>query len=235
MDAKKYAAIATIAVALMVGGAGSALADNASMSVSATTSPAATMVMLPVPANAKATVVDIGANGNVLLRGTIDSVAANSLTVKSWGGDWTVNIPSSATLMPTTDMTQFSVGDFVGVTGTVDSSSSWTVSATLVRDWTVQGQVKTNKTEVNATMKASSPKNWQGTISNINTSSNSFTLTIGSAAYTVNLVSDVKVLNQKFITLALSKINSGDTVRVWGTLDGTTVTAYIVRDISITQ
>ncbi len=80
-------------------------------------------------------VVQIGPSGNILLRGTVDSVGQNSLTVKSWGGDWTVMINASTKLAPASTIGQFAVGDFVGVHGTVDQNASWTVHADVVRDW----------------------------------------------------------------------------------------------------
>ena len=83
-------------------------------------------------------VLQISSSGGVLLRGTVTAVAMNSLTVKSWGGDWVVNIPASATLSPERNMSQFNVGDFVGVRGVINQGVSWTVDASLVRNWTTK-------------------------------------------------------------------------------------------------
>ena len=78
--------------------------------------------------------VTITAKGDITLRGTVQSVSSTSLTVKTWGGVWTINIGPSTTLLPTNDLSKMLVGDFVGVIGTV-SQDSQTVAATYVRDW----------------------------------------------------------------------------------------------------
>lgn len=88
--------------------------------------------------SAQPTVLEVNPNGKVLLRGTIDSVSAGSITVKSWGGSWTVNISSATQLLPAklnNDITQFKTGDFVGVQGKVSQLANWTIDATLVRSW----------------------------------------------------------------------------------------------------
>jgi|GEM_PF-4460342 hypothetical protein len=96
-----------------------------------TTAPSSTSTMPMM--SGQEMMLQVGPKGNVLLRGTVDAVATGSLTVKGWGGDWTVNISSSTKLMPS-DITQFKVGDFVGVQGTVSQTSSWTIDAMLVKD-----------------------------------------------------------------------------------------------------
>src|SRR6185436_11657 len=93
-------------------------------------------------------VLQVGANGGILLRGTVDAVNTNSLTVKSWGGDWVINVSSSTQLMPQNTMAQFNLGDFVGVRGIVNQNASWTVDAALVRNWT-PGTVRNNPLSIN--------------------------------------------------------------------------------------
>jgi hypothetical protein len=75
------------------------------------------------------------------------------------------------------------------------------------------------------------PKNYVGTASNV--SDNSFTLTINGVANTVNVAPGAKIVNRNWITIKLSDIKDGDNVRVWGTNDNGTITASIVRDVSI--
>jgi len=180
-----------------------------------------------------AMVLSVNANGKILLRGTIDSMSTNSITVKGWGGDWIVNLSSNTQLLPTTDITQFHAGDYVGVQGIVTTGSAWTIDGTIVRDWTVKQAEVTARQSIQGVIKANTPKNWQGTASNVNTSSNSFTLTIDSVAYTVNVAAGASVVNQVYLALPLANIKNGDTVRVYATVSGTTATAYVVRDISI--
>lgn len=162
--------------------------------------------------------LNVSAAGKVLLRGTIDSISGGTMAVKSWGGSWTVTTSSATNLMPN-DMSQFKQGDFVGVSGTVSQTESFTVDAAIVRDWSAPKPVV---------------KTLQGTASNVSASANTFTLTAADgAAYTVNLNSDARILNKKFMAAAFSNVKNGDTVRVYGSVNGSIVTASIVRDIAL--
>jgi hypothetical protein len=49
----------------------------------------------------------------------------------------------------------------------------------------------------------------------------------------VNVAPGAQVLDEARLTIPLSSIQNGDTVRVWGTNASGTITAQIVRDISI--
>lgn len=178
-------------------------------------------------------VLEVGPAGRVLMRGTVKTVGTNSLTVTSWGGDWMVNVVSTTNILPASSMSQFMIGDFVGVQGSVVQGVPWTIDATLVRDWTAKKAEQTNKQEIKNLMQSATPKNWQGTASNVNTSTNSLTLTIDGTAYTVNLAANAKVVNFQYINMNLADIKSGDTVRIWATVSGTSATAYVVRDTSI--
>ena len=127
MNTKKYLIIAGVTVVILGGIFASTLA--------------AVNYFYPKPM-----IVQINSNGTVLLRGTVNSVSINSLTVKGWGGSWIVNTSSSTQFMPGSNISQFKVGDFVGVQGTVNQNASWMIDATLIRDWTVK-QVQNNKPE----------------------------------------------------------------------------------------
>ncbi len=132
MNTKKYI-ILTTATALLMGGAMMVSAENT----------ATTTVVKPE----KPMVVEIGPGGRTLLRGTVTVVGTNSLTVKSWGGDWTINISASTKLAPKTDVSQFQVGDFVGVQGLASTTALWTIDATLVRNRTLRQEVKEERKE----------------------------------------------------------------------------------------
>lgn len=84
-------------------------------------------------------VITITSNGNVLLRGVVESVSAstNSFVVKSWGGNWTVNVQSNAQMVgKAIHLVEYRQGDFVGVSGTINSDAAFTVHAKVVRNWT---------------------------------------------------------------------------------------------------
>lgn len=81
--------------------------------------------------------VQIGPEGNALLRGVVSAVGTNSITVASWGGVWTINIGADTQIMPkntSTSLALIAPGDFVGVNGKIDTTQPWTVSARVVRD-----------------------------------------------------------------------------------------------------
>lgn len=188
---------------------------------------------MPVRSHMPEQVVQIGPNGRTLLRGTVTAVETTSLTVKSWGGDWIINVLPSTKLMPGVDMSQFKVGDFVGVQGITSATAAWTVDASLVRDWTARVTIQEDRKEVKDLIRAAMPKNWQGIASNLNVATKTFTLTINGTAYNVVLTADAKIVNEKYAAIDFSAITSGDTVRVYGPATDTTITASVVRDTSI--
>lgn len=82
-------------------------------------------------------VLEIKPNGTVLIRGTVSAVGSDSVTVKTWGGAWTVKV-SSTTEVITTDKTlsSIAVGDYVGVQGTISEAADYTVDAKVLRNRT---------------------------------------------------------------------------------------------------
>jgi len=93
--------------------------------------------------------LQIGANGNFLARGmTVTSVGTNSFQAQVWGITYTVNWSGNLNTLEfwfrynrangsSTPSTQLQVGDEVGVSGTVSSSSPMTVNANVVRDYSI--------------------------------------------------------------------------------------------------
>lgn len=179
-------------------------------------------------------VLEIGPAGRVLMRGTISAVGTNSLTVKGWGGDWVVNIVSSTVLAPkAADMTQFAVGDFVGVQGMVSTSAAWTIDASLVRNWTVRKQITENKQEIRETIKSIAARNWEGVASEVNNDAMTFKLTVNGVVYDIKMVAGVKIVNKAFFAMSFNGIKNGDTVRVYGPAADGVITASVVRDVSV--
>ncbi len=182
-------------------------------------------------------VLQVNKNGSVLMRGTVDSVSSGSLSVKSWGGDWTVDIGASARVLPSSlTLANFKQGDFVGLIGTADSNDM-TITATLIRDWSARQalsqEAKSNHQAVRATL-ADRPRVIQGTLSNLNTTAATFTLTnAAGTVYTVSLDSGAKILGRNWVTITLSQAATGNTVRVYGVVSGSTIAASVFRDVSV--
>jgi len=163
---------------VLVGGAAIAMALMAHVAGAATTT--------------QTTVVNIGAAGKTTLRGTIDAISGQTLSVKSWGGDWTVRVGVGTQILPNltgNDFVNFQVGDYVAAQGTVDQTGNWSVNATLVRDYTYRqtaaDQQKANRTTASQTIKSETPRNYIGIASGIG--DGSFTLLVNGEADIVNV------------------------------------------------
>ncbi|MCL4405310.1 hypothetical protein M1295_01930 [Patescibacteria group bacterium] len=227
MSKNKIFAVMGIVVMTALAVVPSSFAQTASTTVATASSPSEQMVL------------QVGPGGKVLMRGTIASASSGALTVNSWGGVWTVNVGSAVQVLPTAagnDLTKFKAGDFVGILGTVSQSAPWTIDATLVRDWTyrsaVTQQEKQNANEASQIKKASEPRDYVGTASS-SVSGNSFTFMVDGMPYTVNVDPNAEVVNRNWVGLTPAGIQNGDNVRVWGTSASGTISAQIIRDVSI--
>lgn len=213
--------------------AGVAFAQTAS-----TTNTGTVQSTVTTPTQSHPMILEVGPAGRILMRGTIASISSGVLTVNGWGGTWTINVGSGTRVLPmaaSNDLTKFNTGDFVGIEGTVSQTAGFTVDATLVRDWTYRAAVtQEQKQNIQSArgIRNSSPRDYIGTASNVN--GTSFTITAANGtSYTVNVASNAEVVNRNWLTLPLSSINSGDHVRVYGVNASGTITAQIVRDVTI--
>lgn len=100
--------------------------------------------------------VQIGPEGNALIRGVVNAVGTNSITLSSWGGAWTIMVGADTEIMPkstTTSLGMIKQGDFVGVNGTVDTTQAWTVNARVVRDVDAQQSMMMMQKQMRMRMK----------------------------------------------------------------------------------
>lgn len=84
-------------------------------------------------------VLDVSSDGSVLLRGTVRSISESTMVVDSWGGTWIVRTAGArfgAGSSGIGSIADISVGDFVGLNGTIAQDQLVTVDATFIRDWT---------------------------------------------------------------------------------------------------
>ena len=207
------------------------LAQEASSSA---TSSASTVNPHPMPL-----VVEIGPAGNALIRGTVTNVGTDSLTVKSWGGAWTVKIDSNTKFLPKgLTLDQIKVDDFVGLNGKVNSEESLTVHATLIRDWTekkiTKEEVQENKKEVKQIVKETpKPATRILTIETIEPASNTLTAKLSTQTITVKLANGAKLIDRNWKTITFDQLKVNDTIRVYGVLSDSNLEASVIRDISI--
>jgi hypothetical protein len=168
--------------------------------------------------------VVIGPSGSALVRGTVQSVGTSSVMISSWGGTWTVMLGSSTRILPqpltSGSLADFAVGDLVGASGTAAQGQTLTINATVVRDWSKPARPVRPISQL-----------FVGTASNIATSSFMLT-TSNNVSYSVAVSSGTVIWDTPRRNIPYSDIQQGDTVRVQGILNGNTVAAQIVRDIS---
>src|SRR3989338_9211541 len=88
------------------------------------------------PGSAGPVILNIGPNGNTLLRGVIKSVGTDSLVVTSWGGDWNIKVVATTQILsPNRSFADFQVGNFAGVLGMTSQDGDFVVDARIVRSW----------------------------------------------------------------------------------------------------
>lgn len=80
--------------------------------------------------------INIGPNGNVMLRGAIVSVGTDSLVVKSWGGSWTVKVSADTKVISINKLlSDFKADDIVGVLGSISEDGNFVIDARILRAW----------------------------------------------------------------------------------------------------
>lgn len=270
---------ATVAGALLLGSASLALAEDAtstssttSTSTSSTTATTTSATSGTATSSATTTTpaptvdkrdykLEIGPKGRVLLRGNLESVSGSVLKVRSWGGVWTVNVPTGAEVIPkvlgtNADITKFAAGDYIGIQGTIATNADFTIDAKIVRDWTsrkdlekrakeiekeIRDKIKKEKEDIEDKLKEAKKKAeealrniariWEGTAGDA--SGSSFAFTSDGKSFTVNTASTTKIVNRNWLPITLGDIRSGDAIRIYGALASSTITAEVVRDTSI--
>jgi hypothetical protein len=193
-------------------------------------------------------VLEVNKNGKILLRGTVESVASSTLTLKSWGGNWTIKTSSSTEIYPkangTSTLSAFEKGDFVGVRGQVSETENFTVNAKIVRDWTIKKTIRGHEREAKEDKEDRDDKKdkkdkddakvYTGVAGTV--ASSSLTLNSENKIYSVLVASSTKILNRNWLRINLSDIRVNDRIRIYGILHGTSTTdidAEVIRDISL--
>lgn len=191
-----------------------------------------------VASGARKNVVEIGPAGRALLRGTLKSKATSTIVVTSWGGDWTVRLSSDTKIQPKvtdTSLASFEVGDFVGVNGVVATGQAWTIDASLIRNWTERREAQMNHKEIEKQKKEDRKdgigRNFDGSVTAV--ASSTISMNVGTEPHTVNYGSGTLFVNRNFAKITSNDVRTGDKLVVWGTRASSTITATIVRDLSI--
>lgn len=198
-------------------------------------------------------VIDVDANGQAVIRGVVTSVDVNSMTITSWGGEWTIRTTSEAGVIPsannvenTGDLSAISVGDLIGAEGTLATDAELTLDAVFVRNWTTDpypGVFETTETtdEVtnveadtsvepmdNGTEPVVDEITYSGEVDSVTESSFTFTDDFDST-YTVYSDTDAPLFNDNGEIINFSEIEEGDEVEIEGTASGNVLTPSIMR------
>ncbi|OGG41592.1 hypothetical protein A2837_00150 [Candidatus Kaiserbacteria bacterium RIFCSPHIGHO2_01_FULL_46_22] len=197
-------------------------------------------------------VIDADDAGNVVMRGQVTSVEDNSMTISSWGGEWTIRTTMSSAVTPATEvagnLSAISNGDFVGVEGVFATDEEMTVDASFVRDWTTDPlpgvfevdtivdttgtvSVSTGTEEVeDGEVEEVVPDmiTYSGEVDRVDDTSFTFTDDFGSV-YTVTVDNEVAVVNDNSEVRELEDVDIGDSVELDGVANGTVITTAMVR------
>jgi hypothetical protein len=194
-------------------------------------------------------VVNVDANGHALVRGIITSKTFSSdgsvrtIVINSWGGAWTIRTNVATMAIPQGsigggDLSIMPVGDFVGVDGQIAQDQMNTIDGTVVRDWTISptgtGATSSSSSDSGSTASSTGAISYgtlyTGTASATDGTS-TFTLTDSSGtAYTVTTNSDTILIDTNGDPITFSSIGNGDSIRLNGSLSGSSITATVVRD-----
>ncbi len=88
----------------------------------------------PAPTSTPPMSLNVGPQGKAAVTGTIATINSGSLTVTSWGGNWTITIGNNTA----GSSTPMNPGDTVMVNGKIDSSASWTIAAASIQNMTAK-------------------------------------------------------------------------------------------------
>jgi len=201
---------------LLLGLAGSAGAQNVSVSASAIAK-----AQVGVKPSQEIT---IGAKGNVKLSGTIASIASTTVSVNSWGGVWTIDASNAKFTRKAggvSSLAEMKAGDRVTISGTMQTTGL-AVTARMIHNNSLHAIVS----------------NKVGTVSNVNASSGTFTLTTKEGTILqVTTGADTKFWLGKATSTfsALVGLSATSTVRVDGVMNrdaGTVLASKVVISLS---
>jgi hypothetical protein len=191
--------------------------------------------------------LEIGPAGRTLMRGHIESVTADSIKIRTWGGVWTVRVLPGAEIIPRVgaqlfDLTRFQPGDYVGINGTIVRDQPLTIEARVIRNWTEKREIAFERKMNHEYLKRLIKDNrisdsltgrvFEGTVGSI--SGTSFTLSDRGVATTIETNGATRFVDRNYATIALGSITVGDRVRVYGDVtSSSSILAQVVRDTSL--
>ena len=245
---KQYLIVGLLSAALL-GSAGVAMATDATTTsitgatttVATTTLPVPVLYTLPPVIQKGEMILEVGSRGRVLIRGNVESIGADYVMVKSWGGTWKIKISSGTEVLPrvlgVNDHLAWAVGDYVGAQGTISTTEGWTIDAKVIRDRTEHFAVQQDRKDNREAIKDikgghnESARTSEGKIDAVN--GTSFVFNRDGFVATVVTSSSTKIVDRNWTTLAFTSMQVGDKLRVYGAMASSTITAEVIRDMSV--
>ncbi|PIR89128.1 MAG: hypothetical protein COU07_02770 [Candidatus Harrisonbacteria bacterium CG10_big_fil_rev_8_21_14_0_10_40_38] len=183
------------------------------------------------------------ANGEVyaMLRGQVTEVhpTSNSFVLNAFGGKWTVSVSSDTKFIGEGfDITKLNSNDLLEIRGVVSTTSDLSIEAKSVKVWTTVGRDDKKDEKPEKTTPTVQPfgRSYPGTLGTMSVNEKSFLFTTENGkTYTIQLTDITAILGKNSQKISFGDMNSGDKVRVFGKLEGNTISARIVRDLEISK
>lgn len=167
---------------------------------------------------------------NTSFSGTVASVNASSttfvLTTKE-RGNIVVQVSNTTTIKKGSFNASFS-----------DITVGQKISKTYGVWDTIAGTLAANEVHLYVNEHLLQKRTFEGKLSSVagSTTPTTFTYTVGSTMYTVNLAANTTLLSRGWNPITVGQLHSGDTIRIYGAVqaaDMSKLDAYVVRDTSI--
>ncbi len=162
---------------------------------------------------------------NATFNGTVQSVSTSSFVLATnERGNLTVNVVGSTSILKGNV-----AGAFADITvgASVQAKGVWDTQAnTLLAERVVIKLPQEPKQGFNF---------FEGKIKSIagTVAPTTMVVTVGNIDYTVSIAANISILNNLWLSTNLANFRVGDHVRFYGTLSGTTISATVVRDTSV--
>ena len=176
--------------------------------------------------------IQINDNGRVLVRGLkVTSISGTNITGETAFGSttlsWIVHTDSSTKFSDkggkNMGFAGISIGDILSFAGLLDTTTNLlTVNATNVKNWSKDNSMF-EKHVFSGTLQTTPAS----------TAPTSFTFTVGSTNFTVNIPTGISILGKNWLALPLSSFVAGDKVNVYGAIQASNtsvIDASVVRN-----
>jgi hypothetical protein len=164
-------------------------------------------------------------NGSVyaILRGKVESVTTSTILLTGLGGTWTIRYDAETRFAPT-DLVAADLkpGDLIAVRGVASTDEQLTLDAKHIRRW-IPRHIPRPIGRMTA-----------GTVTTLAADGTSFAIsTKNGDLFTVQTTETTRFRDRNRTDISFNDLRTDDIIHVIGARDGSTITAFVVRDLSI--